>query len=301
MKQSVSVAYISVILLWATTPLGIVWSSETIHPSMAVMGRMVIAACMGFVVIGLSRIQLPWNATSLRLYSYSGIGIFGGMSFAYLASSYLPSGLISLFFGLSPLVSGVLGQSILNEKRFTSLQKAALIIAITGLIVVVSDSLTIDNLAWPGLIYISLGVFFFCLSAVLVKSVDIQIHPIATTTGALTMTLPAFLLVWFFMDGSFNYQDWEARSIYSTVYLGVFASFIGFIAYYYILQNMLASTVALITLVTPILAIALGTWLNQEKLGMQLIIGASSVIIGLGLYLLGDKWLKSYKLQFSRA
>jgi drug/metabolite transporter (DMT)-like permease len=301
LKQSVTAAYLCVILLWATTPLGIVWSSESIHPSMAVMARMVIAACMGWVVISLSQIQLPLHARALRLYAYSGIGIFGGMSFAYLASTYLPSGLISLFFGLSPLVSGVLAQSILNEKKFTPIQKSALVIAMAGLIIVVSDSLNIDSLAWPGLIFVSLGVFFFCYSAVLVKSVDIQIHPIATTTGALTMTLPAFLVVWYIMDGSFDYNTWGNRSIYSIVYLGVFASFIGFIAYYYILQNMLASTVALITLVTPILAIALGTWLNQEPIGLQLVIGASAVIIGLGLYTLGDKWLKSSRVQLRGA
>ena len=41
--MQVSIAYLVVLLIWSTTPLGIVWSSESINPTMAVLLRMLIA------------------------------------------------------------------------------------------------------------------------------------------------------------------------------------------------------------------------------------------------------------------
>jgi len=37
----VSAAYLAVILIWSTTPLGIVWSSESVSPTLAVLLRYV--------------------------------------------------------------------------------------------------------------------------------------------------------------------------------------------------------------------------------------------------------------------
>ncbi|MFT6903239.1 MAG: hypothetical protein ACJA2G_002920 [Cognaticolwellia sp.] len=40
----------------------------------------------------------------------------------------------------------------------------------------------------------------------MVKSVVIEIHPLATTVGALTFSVPLFALTWFVFDGSLAYQ-----------------------------------------------------------------------------------------------
>lgn len=100
--MQVSVAYLAVLLIWSTTPLGIVWSSETINPTMAVLLRMLIAVILGSLVICIAKIELPLHKQAIRLYSFSALGIFGGMSFSYLAAGYLSSGVLSLSFGLAP-------------------------------------------------------------------------------------------------------------------------------------------------------------------------------------------------------
>jgi drug/metabolite transporter (DMT)-like permease len=45
-----------------------------------------------------------------------------------------------------------------------------------------------------------------------------------------------------------------------------------------------ASTVALITLITPVIAITLGSILNDEPLTFSLILGALIILFGLALY-----------------
>jgi drug/metabolite transporter (DMT)-like permease len=232
MNAKVVSVYLLVVLIWSTTPLGIVWSSETVHPTMAVLLRMLIAVVLGAIVIVYKKIEVPTHKTALKLYSYSALGIFGGMSSAYMAAQYLPSGIMSLIFGLAPLISGLIARKILDEPRFSGLRKIALTIAFFGLAVVCSDTLIVAKDNWLGLIYILAAVIFFSLSGVLVKSVKLDINPLSTTIGALTLTLPGFIAVWLIFDGSLSVEQWQPRAVYSILYLGVFGSLIGFVGYY---------------------------------------------------------------------
>lgn len=280
----VSVAYLAVVIIWSTTPLGIVWSSETVSPTLAVLLRMLIAIIPGMVILKLANINLPWSTQARKIYAYSCVGIFGGMLFSYLAAQYLASGMMSLIFGLSPIFSGVLAQKILDEPKFSRLKKLALAVALSGLFVVCFDSMSLSENSVIGIAFILLGVFFFSLSGVMVKSVAIDIHPLATTVGALTFSVPLFAIVWFLVDGTLPYQEWHARSIWAILYLGIFGSLVGFLAYFFILQKLRASTVALITMMTPVFALYLGAVLNNETVSLHLIFGALLVMCGLALY-----------------
>ncbi|GLX80009.1 membrane protein [Thalassotalea insulae] len=279
--MKVSVAYLAVILIWSTTPLGIVWSSESVHPTLAVLLRMLIALVIGSLLLIALKIKLPRDKNALRLYGYSAIGVFGGMSFSYFSANYISSGLMSLIFGLAPILSGLLAQKLINETKFCSIKKFALTISVTGLMIVCYDKISADTNGILGIIFILLAVFFFSLSGVLVKSVDITINPIATTVGALLASTPMFFIVWLVFDANLPYQQWQTKSLMAIVYLGVFGSLVGFIAYFYVLQKLTASTVALVTMITPVMAMTLGAVLNNEPVSLQLLIGAVFVVSGL--------------------
>lgn len=297
--MSVSIAYLAVLLIWATTPLGIVWSSESINPSLAVLLRMLIALILGVLVIKLRKIHIPWHKQALTLYTYSALGIFGGMLCSYLAATYLSSGIISLVFGLSPVISAVLAKKILAEPNITGIRKVSMAISLSGLAVVCSDNFNLADDGIYGVIFILLAVFFFSLSAVLVKSVSLAIHPLATTVGALSVATPLFLLSWLLLDGTLPVDTWQAKSIWATLYLGVFGSLIGFYAYFTVLQKLSASSVTLITLITPVIALTLGSVLNGEVINDKLLLGAFMVLLGLTIYHFGHLLLGSKKKRVS--
>lgn len=287
-NSKISAAYAAVLLIWSTTPLAIVWSSASMHPILAVAIRMLIALVIGWLLIRLCHIRLPLNKTSLRLYTYSAIGVFGGMAFSYLATWYIQSGLISIIFGLAPILSGLAGQKILNEKPFSLIRWLALIICLSGLGIIFKDALTTDSHTWLGIVCVLFAVSLFSLSGVLVKTVIISIHPMATTVGALMVSVPLFILLWLAMGAEISPSQWQAKSIYAIVYLGIFGSLVGFICFYYVLQKLTVSSVALITLITPVVALFLGNQLNNEPVSLNLILGAAAILLGLSLYLWGD-------------
>ena len=293
--MSVIIAYLIVVLIWSTTPLGIVWSSESVSPTLAVTSRMLIALIIGIPILRLTKTPLPRHRQALKLYAYSGGGIFSGMLLAYLAAATVPSGMMSLTFGLAPIISGLLAQRILAEAKFSAIKKVAITSALLGLAIVCSSNLSLDNGSAIGIMLVLTSVFFFSLSGVMVKSIDINIHPMATTIGALLFATPLFTLTWLLTDGSLPMAQWQHRSWWAILYLGIFGSLIGFIAYYYVLQKLPASTVSLITLITPVFALSLGGYLNNETISLTLIVGALFVIFGLTLFLWGDKLMRLFK------
>lgn len=289
-------AYLCVVFVWSTTPLGIVWSSETVSPTLAVLMRMALAALLGTLVLLVSRIKMPFSAAAIKLYSYSAFGVFGGMMCGYLAARSVSSGIMSLIFGLSPVVSGLLAQKILHEPKFSPVRLLAFFIALLGLGIVCWDNFSLSDGAAVGIPLVICAMLFFSLSGVLVKTVVISIHPLATTLGALYFSLPCFAAAWLLVGGDLEPAQWGIKSLASIVYLGIVGSLIGFICYFFVLQRLSASTVSLITLITPVFAISLGAGLNNEHVSMNLIIGASCIMSGLSLYFWGEKWLLKRRL-----
>jgi drug/metabolite transporter (DMT)-like permease len=289
----VKVSYFSMVLIWSTTPLGIVWSSESVSPSLAVLMRMLVGLFMGALVVAVTNVRVPWNKSACLLYSYSSIGIFGGMLLSYMAAKTVPSGIISLMFGLAPILSGLLAQQLLNEPKFSPIKLIALASALVGLYFVSYNQVQNSQTQGLGLVYVFMAVCFFSLSGVMIKRVKIAIHPMATTFGALVFVTPLFFIAWWLLDGELNIQNWNVRSLWAIGYLGLFGSLIGALAYFHVLQNLNASTVALTTLITPSFAIGLGAWLNNEPLSIELITGAVIIVISLGFFQFGDKYLKA--------
>lgn len=293
--MSVPLAYLLVILIWSTTPLGIVWSSESISPSMALLLRMAIAVVIGLPIMKLMGVKLDWRPAAIKLYLYSSISLSVGMLFCYLAGMHITSGLMSLSFGVAPFISGLLANRILGEKAFTTIKKLSLVVALVGLGIVSGDNLLVGQSNFLGFVFIAVGVFAFSLSGVLVKSVDVELHPLSTTMGSLIVSMPLFVLFWWLMDGQLNIEQWQPRAIWSVIYLGVFASFIGFLAYFFVLQKLDASTVALIVMATPVISTVLGIVLNDEHFSLGVVTGGILVVAGLGLFQFGDKLIKSHK------
>jgi drug/metabolite transporter (DMT)-like permease len=287
--MSVPLAYIGVILVWATTPLGIKWSAEGLSPIAGAFGRMLLAAIIAWLIVKTLRITLPWHRQAVRAYGFANIGLFLGLSSVYQGASTLSSGLVSVLFGLSPVVSGLLSQRLLAEPAFSNARWTALALGIAGLSVVFQNDLSMGAGNFTGMLLVLAGMLLFSLSGILVKRENADLHPLAMTTGSLTLAVPLYGLA-MLTQGPITIAPTQT-SVAAIVYLAIFGSIIGFMCYYYILNHLPASSVALTTLVTPVLAIAIGAALNDEELKPALVLGAAFISASLILYQYGDSLL----------
>lgn len=287
--MSIPAAYGTVVLIWATTPLAIKWSSAGLGYTGAALGRMVLGALLATALVALLRVPFPWHAKAQRGYAVASLGVFGAMSMVYWSSQYIPSGLISVLFGVSPILSGVLAYWILEERSLSPLRIVALLCGVSGLALVFggeafSFSGSVNADAIKGLLGLTMATLLFSLSAVLVKRFDSGIDPLAHTAGTLLYSLPGYALLWYAMDGHLPSADIDGRAVVATLYLALFGSVVGFVAYFYVLQRLPAATVALIPLLTPVLALWLGNILEGESLSRMALLGAGLILSSLAVY-----------------
>ncbi len=284
-------AYISVIMIWSTTPLAIKWSGENGGFLFGVSGRMALGALLTLLIIILRRIEFPWHTTARRCYLVVSLSLYGSMMSTYWAAQFIPSGLISVLFGISPMVTSLLAVMLLGERHFSLNKWLGMLLGVIGLALIFNTELSLDKESIKGLLAILLAVFLHSLSAVLVKQTNADLSPLAMTAGGLLVALLFYGITWLWLGETIPHSlSW--RAILAVIYLGLFGSVIGFILYYSLLKQIDATKVALITLVTPITALLLGQNLNGEMIHPTMWIGTSIVLSGLALYQWGERIIK---------
>lgn len=287
--MSVPAAYIAVIIIWSTTPLAIKWSGEGPGFLFGVSARMVIGATLCLLLAQLLQVRLPWHRDALRTYAAAGVGVYGAMMSVYWGAQFIPSGLVSVLFGLAPVVTGIMAALWLNERSLTPTKIAGSLIGVGGLALIFGAPGRLDQQVGLGVAGILLAVCLHSFSAVWVKRIGAQLDAVATATGALLFALPCYLATWWIFDGQLP-EHVPQRAWLSIIYLGVVGSGIGFILFYYTLRRIEAARLALIPLITPINALVVGHLLDGEVLEMRVLGGAGLILSGLLFYELGERF-----------
>ncbi|MDP1928780.1 MAG: DMT family transporter [Thiobacillus sp.] len=282
--MSVPAAYLGVILIWSTTPLGIQWSAQGATFSFAVMARMLIGLAICLVLLRATRTPFPFTPAAKQLYLVSGSSIFVAMLLTYWGALHIPSGLISVIFGLSPLVTGVFAALWLSERTLTPMRLAGLALALGGLWFIFGQPWPSDGRATLGTAAVVAGMTAQALGLVWIKRLNVRASALAITTGSLGVATPLFVLAWVIADAVQLPPEMTPRAGMAIVYLGVFGSVVGFTLYYYVIKHLDAGRVALITLVTPVTALLLGQTLNAEVIPARGWVGIALIGVGLLLY-----------------
>ena len=276
-------AYLGVVLIWATTPLAIQWGTLDTGFAFAAVTRMFIALVCCLLVLGLCGIRLPRHRRALLSYLVAGGGLFVAMLAVYWAARRIDSGLMSVIFGLSPLVTSLLAAFWLEERLLTPTRLLGMVLGVAGLgIVFIDDGLRLAEGAAAGIAVLLFAVLVNAATLVGLKRIADDSAPLATTAGSLLVAAPLFLLAWW-LDGAALPAQLSWRGGLSILYLALFGSVLGFALYYYIVRRLDSAQVALILVITPLLALLVGQRFNGEQLPPQVWLGA--VVIGLGLLL----------------
>jgi drug/metabolite transporter (DMT)-like permease len=269
--MSVPFAYASIILIWSTTPLAVRWSTEGTGFAFAVLARMLIGVVVATLLLRLGRHPIPLHARARRAYLVGGLGLFGTMALTYWGARHVGSGLISVLFGLSPLVAGVFAT------RWLLLSAAGLAL------IFLHDGASAGSNEAAGVCALLGAVLASSASLVGMKRIGDDSPPLATTIGSIIVALPLFALLWLATDGTLPHAM-PLRAGGAIAYLGVFGSAVGFALYFYVVRHLEASKVALITLITPVLALMLGHWLNGEVIGPRVAAGTGLILAGLAMH-----------------
>ncbi len=292
--MSVPAAYISIILIWSTTPLAIQWSGAEVGYLFGITSRMLLGVVVGLLAATLLNIKLPWHVQARRTYLAAGLGLFFALTSVYWSSQFIPSGWVSVLFGLAPIITGVMATLWLAEKALTASRITGMLFGLAGLAVMLLGSQTLGPHAAYGIAGMVFSVFAYSASAVAIKRIGADVPALATTIGGLIVTVPLLLGI-YVITGEPLPAMVPPRAIIAIVYLGVVGSVLGFALYYYVLKHVDTTRVALITVITPVIALMLGHLLNGEAIQTEALIGTAAILSGLLLFEYGQaagKWVR---------
>ena len=274
------------VFIWATTPLAIVWSVTDLHPMWALVLRFFIALPLAVSVLLLLKVKFPIHKVALSSYVAGSLSLIGSQIFTYAATPYLSSGLIALMFGLAPIMAGLIG-SFGFQQKLAGLQWLGMGTSIIGLAMICLSG-SQKHVQPIGIVLMLMSVFAYSLSIFLVKKINADVQPMAQATGSILVStvLAALLLPWIWQYAPTHIPS--TKSLLALTYTVVMASLIAMFCYFKLVQNLKATTLSLTTVMTPMLAILIGAYLNHEQLSAQVFVGASIILLGLCLYFYKD-------------
>jgi drug/metabolite transporter (DMT)-like permease len=180
---------------------------------------------------------------------------------------------------------------LLGGRELTVVKLFSYLLGIGGLAIMFGTALSMGRRAALGIAAIILGTFLHSFSAVWIKRIDAGLPALTQVAGGMLISLPAYLLTWSLFDGHWP-KHFPPMSIASIVYLGMIATTAGFVLYYFLLTQLSATQVALITLISPVLALLLGRAANHEPITPNVVAGALSILSALVLHEYSGRILK---------
>lgn len=294
--MSVPIAYVGIIIIWATTPLAIQWSSADVGYLFGLAGRMLLGVSLCLLLLLVMRQKFQWHVAARQTYLASGLGLYFAMLSVYWAAQYIPSGLMSVVYGLLPIITAIVAAVMLGESFWQPAKLAGMLLGVFGLVVIFDPRLELDAALLMGVVGVLLSTLVHAISMIRVKQINAGLPALVTTSGGLLVATPLYLLTWGLADG-----EWPAvismQAAGAIIYLGVMGSVVGFVSFYYVLKHVSTSAVALITLITPCCALVIGYVFNDEVLELRFLLGSACILFGLAVHQWGGRVLTKVKIR----
>jgi drug/metabolite transporter (DMT)-like permease len=285
-----AVAWLSLCGIWGSTWLAIKVGLRDLPPITFAGVRFAIAAVVLFGVISLRRIRLPWAARDWRLLMYTGfLTITVNYAFVFWGEQYISSGLAALLNATIPLFGLPLAHRYVESEPLTRRKIAGVLLGLLGVLVVFGAELTGGPLAfWAGA-GIVVASFSGAQASVLMKARGSHLDPAVTAGVQMAAGCVPLLVGGIALEGSPLAFHWTPVSLVSLAYLSLVGSVIAFLTDYWLIRHTEVTRVLLIPLVTPLVAVLLGTVFLGEGLGWGTLVGGGAIIAGVTMTVIRAK------------
>lgn len=285
MRLRIAGAFVAMTLIWGSTWAAIRIGLQGIPPFAGVAMRFAVASVLLLVLARVLGIGLGKSRREVVLWWVNGLLTFVvTYGLVYWAEQRVPSGLAAILFATFPLFVALLAQPVLPGERFTLRSASGILLGFVGVGVIFSEDLA--AIAEPGAAFAAavllLGSFSAAVANVAVKRWGQGIHPISLT--AVPMGISAVVMGAVSLTVEHGQPvALDTVSVGSVLYLAVFGSAFTFYCYFWLLERLPATQVALSNYVSPVVAVALGALFLDEMLTPRVITGSLLVVVGVAV------------------
>jgi drug/metabolite transporter (DMT)-like permease len=278
-----SLLYLITVLIWGSTWLAIKFQLGSVAPELSVAYRFFLASVLLFIYSKIRGLNLRFSAREQRFIAMQGLLLFSlNYVMVYFSELYITSGMVSVLFSAVIVFNVFFGALILRNPIRGRVLLGSLV-GIAGLAFIFWPEIAGMDLQGGRLLGLGLGLAS-AVSASLGNIVSarnqraglpvIQTNAYGMLYGSLlTFAFAAFRGVEFTFDTSFPY-------VASLVYLAFFGSVIAFGTYLTLLGRIGADRAAYVTVLFPVIALALSALFEGLHLNAWQFAGAALVLLG---------------------
>lgn len=276
----ISVHYGLTVLIWGLTWTAIRLQVESAPVDISVFYRFVMASAVALGLLALLR-RLP----KLSLSQHGWLVLQGATLYSinflliYRAAESMTSGLLAVVFSLAALFNAFNGWLWLRRKPSARLYPAVAL-GITGVALLFWHDLQLGNASAASILFAAAGTFWFSMGNLISIKVRQAEIPLLVANAWAMVYGAAILGIWCLIQG----VDWllpTGASFWgATVFLAIPGSIVAFYCYLTVIQTLGADKAGYATVLFPVVALSVSTWLEGFQWTITAVLGAILAILG---------------------
>lgn len=277
-SQATLLAFAGVVLFGGANAIAVKLTVAELAPFWGAAMRFVAAGALTLLVVAATRRPLPRGRSLAGAALYGVVGFSASYGLAYTGLRDVPAGTAMVLIALTPLLT--FGLAIAQgQERFHLQGLIGALIALVGIGLVFIDQLSAD-VPLVALLLVLLAAVAIAESFVIVNAIP-RSDPFATNAVAM-LTGGGLLLALSLVGGEPLGLPTQAQTWAAIGYLVVFGSVVMFSLFVFTLQRWTASAVSYVTLLMPLVTVALAALITDEQIRPSFVLGGA-VILG-GVY-----------------
>ena len=296
-----AVFYLLTVLIWGSTWFAIRFQLGSVDPSLSLVYRFGLAACLLLLWCVVRRVSLRFTAKEHLAMAAQGLCLFSvNYLLFYWCTGLITSGLVAIIFS-TVIVMNIINGAIFLNKPVQGIVLFGALVGLLGITLVfwheieasqaVSEQASAKVLKGLGIGLVA--TFFASLGNILSARNQSRKLPVLQT-NAFGMAYGALLMVVYAaLSGVPLAFDWSYAYVGSLLYLSIFGSIIAFGAYLTLVGRIGADRAAYATVLFPLVALVISSvyesfqWTPLALAGVALVLVGNVIVVGRGL---GARW-----------
>lgn len=270
-------------IVWGTTWIFIKLGLADLPPVSFAAVRFTVACLLLLPILLIRKIEFPKGAQIWIIIVITGLlQFFFNYGLLFWGEQHITSGLAAVLQATIPAFGLALARIYVGE-QITGLKIFSILLGLAGVAVIFREQLSLNGqMAFLGSLAVVTGAFGAAYASVLTKAKGAGTNPASLVFGQM---LVGQIPLWFFglaMEGNPAQFRWTWQAVICVLYLAVAGSIVAFWLYYWLLTKIDVSRAMMISFVTPLVAVFVGSFFG-EKLDIQTLFGGLLILLSVFL------------------
>jgi drug/metabolite transporter (DMT)-like permease len=277
-------------IVWGSTWIFIKLGLADLPPVSFAALRFTVACLILLPILYFQKIPVPKGREIWTIILITGIlQFFFNYGLLFWGEQFITSGLAAVLQATIPAFGLVLARIYVGE-QITGLKIASLFLGLAGVAVIFREQLVLNGqLAFLGSLAVVLGAFGAAYASVLTKAKGQSQHPASLVFWQMLVGQIPLWLVGLATEGNPVNFRWTRQAVICVVFLAIVGSILAFWLYYWLLSKIDVSKAMMISFVTPLVAVFVGSFFG-EKLNIQTFLGGMLVLLSVLLIIIKPIW-----------